>query len=56
MVDVTDIEQISAVIRKYKIDTIYNLAALLSVVGEARPLEAWHVGIEWSSKCLGGLP
>ena len=45
MVDVTDKEQIFSVIRKYKIDTIYNLAALLSVVGEARPMEAWHVGM-----------
>ena len=44
-VDVTDREQLSPVVRKYKIDTIYNLAALLSVVGEARPLEAWHVGM-----------
>jgi nucleoside-diphosphate-sugar epimerase len=44
-VDVTDKEQLSLVLRKYKIDTIYNLAALLSVVGEARPLEAWHVGM-----------
>jgi len=44
-VDVTDREQLSPVVRKYKIDTIYNLAALLSVIGEARPLEAWHVGM-----------
>jgi nucleoside-diphosphate-sugar epimerase len=44
-VDVTDKEQLSPVIKKYKIDTIYNLAALLSVVGEANPLEAWHVGM-----------
>lgn len=44
-VDVTDKEQLSPVVRKYKIDTIYNLAALLSVVGEANPLEAWHVGM-----------
>ncbi len=44
-VDVTDKEQLSLVLGKYKIDTIYNLAALLSVVGEARPLEAWHVGM-----------
>jgi len=47
-VDITDREQISPVIKKYKIDTIYNLAALLSVVGEANPLQAWHVG-------MGGL-
>ena len=44
-VDVTDKEQLSPVIKKYKIDTIYNLAALLSVVGEAHPLEAWLVGM-----------
>jgi nucleoside-diphosphate-sugar epimerase len=44
-VDVTDKEQLSPVIKKYKIDTIYNLAALLSVVGETNPLEAWHVGM-----------
>jgi nucleoside-diphosphate-sugar epimerase len=44
-VDITDIRQISDAVKKHKIDTIYNLAALLSVVGESRPLEAWHVGI-----------
>ncbi|MBM4350815.1 MAG: NAD-dependent epimerase/dehydratase family protein [Deltaproteobacteria bacterium] len=44
-VDVTDKEQLFPVIKKYKIDTIYNLAALLSVVGEANPLEAWRVGM-----------
>jgi nucleoside-diphosphate-sugar epimerase len=45
ILDVTDKEQIFPVIRKYKIDTIYNLAALLSVIGEARPMEAWNVGM-----------
>lgn len=44
-VDVTDRDQIYRVVKKYRIDAIYNLAALLSVVGESRPLEAWHVGI-----------
>jgi nucleoside-diphosphate-sugar epimerase len=44
-VDITDIRQISDAVKKHKINTIYNLAALLSVVGESRPLEAWHVGI-----------
>jgi len=46
MLDVTDKEQLSPVIRKHKIDTVYNLAAILSVVGEAKPLEAWHIGID----------
>ena len=32
--DVTDGPAISAVVKKYGIDTIYNLAALLSVVAE----------------------
>jgi nucleoside-diphosphate-sugar epimerase len=45
VVDITDKEQVSSVIRNYKVDTIYNLAAILSVVGEAKPLEAWHIGI-----------
>jgi nucleoside-diphosphate-sugar epimerase len=45
MLDVTDKEQLSSVIRKHEIDTVYNLAAILSVVGETKPLEAWHIGI-----------
>jgi len=45
VIEVTDKETLSPVIRKHKIDTVYNLAAILSVVGEARPLEAWHIGI-----------
>jgi len=44
-VDITDIRQISDAVKRHGIDTIYNLAALLSVVGESRPLEAWQVGI-----------
>ncbi len=44
-IDVTDKEQLSPVVRKYRIDTIFNLAALLSVVGEANPLKAWVVGM-----------
>jgi len=45
-VDVTKQEQLSEVIRKHKTDTIYNLAALLSVVAETKPQQAWHVGID----------
>src|SRR5512136_2634067 len=43
--DVTAKEHLSSVIRKHQIDTVYNLAAILSVVGEMRPLDAWHIGI-----------
>ena len=46
LADVTNGEQIAAVVKKYHIDTIYNLAALLSVVAEHKPLLAWHIGID----------
>ena len=45
MVDITNEQQIAAVVVQYKIDTIYNLAALLSAVAEAKPYLAWHIGI-----------
>ncbi|WP_329903032.1 NAD-dependent epimerase/dehydratase family protein [Porphyromonas pogonae] len=48
VVDITDAQQIADVVKKYKIDTIYNLAALLSAVAEAKPQLAWKIG-------LGGL-
>lgn len=48
VVDITNAQQISEVVDKYHVDTIYNLAALLSAVAEAKPQLAWHIG-------LGGL-
>lgn len=44
--DVTDAPAIEAVVKKHGIDTIYNLAALLSVVAERKPLLAWKIGID----------
>ena len=46
IVDVTDGEMIAAAVKKYHIDTIYNLAALLSVVAESKPKLAWKIGID----------
>lgn len=46
MADVTDGAAIAEVVRTYQIDTIYNLAALLSVVAENKPRLAWKVGID----------
>ena len=46
LADVTRPEQIAAVAERYNIDTIYNLAALLSVVAEQKPLLAWKIGID----------
>lgn len=46
MVDVTDAGMIESVVKEYNIDTIYNLAALLSVVAESKPKLAWKIGID----------
>ncbi|MCI6550320.1 MAG: NAD-dependent epimerase/dehydratase family protein [Prevotella sp.] len=43
--DVTNPTMIAEVVRKYDIDTIFNMAALLSVVAESKPQLAWHIGI-----------
>lgn len=48
LVDITDAAQIAEAVDKYKVDTIYNLAALLSAVAESKPQLAWKIG-------LGGL-
>lgn len=44
--DVTNPELIAEVVKRYNIDTIYNLAALLSVVAESKPRLAWKIGID----------
>lgn len=46
VVDVTNGEMIASVVKKYHIDAIYNLAALLSVVAESKPKLAWKIGID----------
>jgi len=48
IVDITNEQQIAETVAKYDIDTIYNLAALLSAVAEAKPQLAWKIG-------MGGL-
>ena len=45
VVDITNRQQIADIAAKYKIDTVYNLAALLSAVAEAKPHLAWTIGI-----------
>ena len=44
--DVTNAAQLAAIVDKYHIDTIYNLAALLSAVAESKPLLAWHIQMD----------
>jgi len=41
--DVRNASQLAAIVDKYHIDTIYNLAALLSAVAERKPLMAWDI-------------
>lgn len=48
IVDITNPQQIADAVEKYNVDTIYNLAALLSATAEAKPQLAWKIG-------LGGL-
>ena len=48
IVDITNPQQIADAGSKYQVDTIYNLAALLSAVAENKPQLAWKIG-------LGGL-
>jgi len=41
--DVTQQEAIGAIVERYKVDTIYHLAAILSASGEKKPQLAWEV-------------
>lgn len=45
-VDVCNGGEILSTVKKYKIDTIYNMAALLSAVAEKKPQLAWHIQID----------
>lgn len=42
-VDVCNAKQVADAVDKYDIDTIYNLAALLSATAERLPLKAWDI-------------
>ncbi|MBR1688628.1 MAG: NAD-dependent epimerase/dehydratase family protein [Prevotella sp.] len=44
--DVTDAQSIAEAVKQHRVDTIYNLAALLSVVAESKPRLAWQIGID----------
>lgn len=48
MVNVEHADQIANAVKKYNIDTIIHLAAMLSATGEADPAKAWNVN-------MGGL-
>ncbi|MFK9093713.1 L-threonine 3-dehydrogenase [Bacillus salipaludis] len=47
-VDVTDLNKMIETAKKYKVDTVMHLAALLSATAEAKPVFAWNLN-------MGGL-
>ncbi|UCD13899.1 MAG: NAD-dependent epimerase/dehydratase family protein [Thermoplasmatales archaeon] len=44
-IDITIRDTVEKVVNEYDIDTIYNMAAILSAVGEEKPLLCWNVNI-----------
>jgi nucleoside-diphosphate-sugar epimerase len=48
LLDVTDLKRMGEVAKKYNVDTIMHLAALLSATAEAKPVFAWNLN-------MGGL-
>jgi nucleoside-diphosphate-sugar epimerase len=44
-IDITARETVEKIVDEYDIDTIYNMAAILSAVGEEKPLLCWNVNI-----------
>jgi nucleoside-diphosphate-sugar epimerase len=44
-IDVTNKESIEKIVKKYNINTIYHLAAVLSAIGEEKPQLAWKVNM-----------
>jgi len=44
-IDVTKRETVETVVEKYKIDTVYHMAALLSAIGEKNPQLCWDVNM-----------
>lgn len=45
LLDVTQRDALAAVVQRYRIDTIYHMAAILSATGEEKPRLAWSVNI-----------
>ncbi len=52
ILDVTDIEAISNLVRDKKIDTIFHMAAVLSATGEKNPLLCWSVNMDGTLNIL----
>ncbi|MGM0651807.1 MAG: L-threonine 3-dehydrogenase [Bacillota bacterium] len=46
LLDITDRQRLTEVIKKHKIDTVYHLASLLSATGEENPQALWAVNMD----------
>lgn len=51
-INATNAQEIADAVKKYNIDTIYNLAAILSAKAEANPMLGWNVGVGALLNCL----
>lgn len=51
-IDATNINDVYETVKKYNIDTIYNLAAILSATAEANPTLGWNIGMGALLNCL----
>lgn len=45
-IDITTKETVEKVVKEYDIDTVYNMAAILSAVGEKNPHLCWQVNVD----------
>src|SRR5437763_16774803 len=53
-VDCMDPHHLTRVMQIHRVDTIYHLAALLSAVGEQRPLQAWQLTVSALENVMQG--
>ena len=51
-INVNNVESVEEIIKKYNIDTIIHMAAILSGVGEKNPMLAWDVNMNGSINVL----
>jgi len=45
-IDIQDRKELEGIVKQYDIDTIYNMAAILSAAGEKNPQLCWEVNVE----------
>lgn len=51
-IDILNKSRITEIVKKYRVDTIYNLAAILSALAEQMPERAWNVGVNGAYNVL----